>query len=131
MKKSYLIGAGLFLAITALSCNTGQPCIITMTPSTVNVPFGSTGTTTLTLNRACGYTGVVTLSVDGENDLGVNLPSFTFSPKTTTGNTSSLTIGHGGAFSGGTDTRTVRATTSDNQSVTTNITLIRGAYQVP
>ncbi len=131
MKRNYLIGAGLFLAMTALSCNTGQPCTITAQPSTVNVPFGSIGTTNLTLDRACGYTGVVTLSVDGENNVGVNLPSFTFSPKTTTGNTSTLTVGHGGAFSGGTDTRTVRATTSDNQTVTTNITLVRGAYQAP
>jgi hypothetical protein len=106
--------AALALTVTAAPTYT-----LAVTPTSANVPQGANTTVQVSLTRDGGFTGGVTLSLEGA-PAGV---TSSFSPNPATGNTSTLTITVGASVAPGTYTLTVKGTATGLTDRTATFTL--------
>jgi kumamolisin len=113
-------GNGLIAALTG---PTGPSFSLTASPSTLSIAQGDSGTSTITVVPAGGFTGSVTLSATG-------LPSgvtAVFNPNPTT-TTSTLTLSVSATATTGTSTVTIDGTSSSlTASTTISLTVTKGA----
>jgi Bacterial Ig-like domain (group 2) len=112
--------SGIEATATTQSPAAGGDFTLSLNPATLSLAQGGNSTVTVTVNRTGGFTGSVTLALEGANvGSAADQVSGAFAPNPATGGSSTLTLDIGPSTATGNSTLTVRGTSGAIDKTTT------------